>query len=134
MEILDLCDYNWQRQITFGDIPDMGRSSFHTVIDNYLYLFGGSNDSGLCNGFYQLNLETFEWLHLKNQGTTVPAMASGGTVAFGTSIIFFGGIASVIKPDKYKGSFKVNESFGYKFDNGWHNYLHEYDTILSMLQ
>ena len=131
LEILDLNDYSWRRQITNGDVPNMGTSSFHAVIDFYLYLFGGNNDSGLCNSLYQLNLKTFMWSSINpKESYTIPAMASGGTVVHGHSIFFFGGIANVIEPRKHFGSFKRKESFGYMFDNGWHNYLHEYDSFL----
>jgi hypothetical protein len=129
IEILDLLDYSWKRQTTFGDIPNMGRSSHHAVIDCHLYLYGGNNDSGFCGGLYKLNLRTYIWSNLI-VNCFPPAVASGGTAPFGSSIIFFGGVGEIKEvPVDHGCSYEISESFGYVFDYAWNNCLHEYDTL-----
>jgi hypothetical protein len=59
-----------------------------------------------------------------------PAVASGGTAPFGSSIIFFGGVGEIKEvPVDHGCSYEISESFGYVFDYAWNNCLHEYDTL-----
>lgn len=129
LEILDLVTYEWSEQMTFGDIPEMGRGSFHALMGDKLYLFGGSNDRGFCKGLYKLDLNTFKWDNLSRYSVS-PPLCLGGSVTSGTSLFFFGGVGN--KLNDAKGSYEPCKNLGYNFDYGWNNYLQEYDTFTSM--
>ena len=129
LEILDLVTYEWSEQMTFGDIPEMGKDSFHALMGDKLYLFGGRNDGGFCKGLYKLDLNTFKWDNLSRYSVS-PPLSLGGSVTSGTSLFFFGGVGHKI--NDAKGSYEPCKNLGYDFDYGWNNYLQEYDTFTSM--
>ena len=126
LEILDLYSHQWSRQKTYGeDIPNMGKSSFHSIVGNYLYIFGGNNDQGFCNELYKLDLKKFHWY--KVQGETLPptSVALGGTALYNNILLFFGGVGNKFVTS-HGAEFKDSESFGYTFPYGWHNALFGY--------
>lgn len=126
LEILDLCTYQWSRQKTYGeDIPDMGKSSFYAIVGNYLYLFGGTNDQGFCNGLYKLHLKLFHWCKLLGETLPPASVALGGTALYKNMLLFFGGVGNRFITE-YEAEFKNSESFGYNFPYGWHNALFGY--------
>ena len=114
--------------MTHGDIPQMGKGSFHAVKGDKLYLFGGSNDDGFCKGLYQLDLNTYKWDNLSDYSKS-PPLSLGGTVVYGSSLMFFGGAGQELK--NAKGDYQPCSNLGYSFDYGWNNYLQEYDTVTS---
>lgn len=128
LEILDLSTHEWREQMTHGDIPQMGKGSFHAVKGDKLYLFGGSNDDGFCKGLYQLDLNTYKWDNLSDYSKS-PPLSLGGTVVYGSSLMFFGGAGQELK--NAKGDYQPCSNLGYSFDYGWNNYLQEYDTVTS---
>ena len=131
---MDLSTYEWRRVKTYGDIPSMGKSSFHIVREDTLYLYGG-NSSEYCNGLYKLDLNTFHWQELKpNKSSSLPPkMCEGGSVLHGTSMFVYGGKGRPLQWTEsiFGATFKPNLSFGYLFDDGWHNALYEYSIIES---
>ena len=146
LEVLDLITYEWRRQTTFGDIPEMGKSSYHTVIYNTLYMFGGCT-TVYCNSLYKLDLITFTWSKL-NTLHSPPSMCEGGMVHYGRTLIIFGGKGKPLMTNlqrnptsndstpngatittRFGATFNPNFSFGYTFDDGWNNVMYEYDII-----
>ena len=129
LEILDLESYQWRREETHGKIPNAGRSSFHVIIDDHLYLFGGNNDKGYCNNLYKLDLNEYNWIELSDRPNSPPPMALGGTVSYNGTLILFGGVGLEFRPSLYGATFEWSQSFGYIFEHGWNNYLMEYDPV-----
>ena len=58
---------NWEQVESFGDKPSIVSNSRCVLIDDKLYLYGGFNESNHpVNDFYELSLNNFSWIRLKN--------------------------------------------------------------------
>lgn len=52
----------------FDDIPPERSGATGTILDHYLYMFGGYSEDGNLNTLYRLNLFNLKWHHLKPSG------------------------------------------------------------------
>lgn len=121
--------------MTYGNpIPFMGKSSYHALFDDTLYLFGGCSKI-YENDLFKLNLLNYHWEKVfPSKLSRIPSpTCEGGTGRFGTSIFIYGGKGNPL-PDTESANgatFKSNLNFGYHCDDGWHNALYEYNIIES---
>ena len=128
LEIFDLKTHKWSKQVVSGDIPSQCRGSFHAVVGNTLYLFGGYNENGFSNSLYALNLDTFKWSELDCQSCVPTPKFLGRMVAFGKRLVTFGGCGVGDKFNEDLGAeFLPDDSFGNFLGSGWNNALHEYN-------
>ena len=136
LEILDLCTYEWQREKTSGDIPFMGKSLYHILVDDTLFLFGGVSRS-YHNQLYKLSLLNYQWEKVSPSSiSSIPSpMCEGGSVRHGTSMFVYGGKGNPLphSNSSHGATFKSNLNFGYLCDDGWHNALYEYNFVDSKL-
>ena len=91
LEIFDLDNCEWHKQLTFGSFPRLGNSSCYGVIGSTLYIIGGMNDLAYFDETYALNLETFKWTSLPNAPLE---RALGGCVVHGTALFTLGGVGN----------------------------------------
>ena len=130
IEIFDLRTREWRKQIVYGDVPTQCRGSFHVVVGNTLYLFGGYNEpDGFSNALYALNLDTFNWQKPSQDPIHAPTPKFlGGMVAFGKRLVVFGGYGT--KGDfkeTHGATFLLNATFGGNSGSVWNNAVHEYN-------
>ena len=133
LEIMDLSTYEWRREKTYGgdNIPYMGKFSYHIVLDDTFYLFGGLS-SEYHNDLHKLNLLTFHWKKIFPTSSIPPSpMCEGQAILYGTSMFIFGGLGNPLpnRNSPQGATFERNFSFGYQSDDGWHNALYEYSTV-----
>ena len=128
VEIFDLQTREWRKQEVNGTTPSWCRSSFHAVVGNTLYLFGGFNDAGYSKSLYVLNLDTFEWQVIPESISGPTAKCLGGMVSFGSRLIAFGGVGTDVGFTGVNGAtFLPDNSFVQSAIQGWNNAIHEFD-------
>ena len=121
--------------MTYGDsIPYMGTSSYHMLLDDTLYLFGGAGKN-YRNDLHKLNLFNYRWENIFPNGSIPSPTCEGGSICYGTSMLVYGGKGNPLPhSESPKGAtFKANLNFGYLCDDGWHNALYEFNTIESKI-
>eukprot|EP00127_Corallochytrium_limacisporum_P003797 Clim_evm11s153 gene=Clim_evmTU11s153 len=95
---LDLLYWEWERLETTGDLPGELTSHSAVLVENKMYLFGGSGHRfGLSNSskLYVLDVDTLEWTLLsKGNGRVLPAPRYGQSLTFSlrrNSLYVYGG-------------------------------------------
>ena len=116
-----------------GDFPCCPSGGCAAVIDDKLFLFGGSNQNeAASNSLYELNLITRTW---KNRSNDTSGEKPSGRNKFGcwvkdNEIIYFGGYGHPpANPLIVLGDFEFHDTNGHIDGFGWNNHLFSLDTV-----
>ena len=138
MDVYSVVTNSWHRHETTAagdddEVPDYGKGSAMVAYKEHLYLFGGWNESDFTSEVHQLDIDTFQWKHLKiaeGPGVVKPSPRYlTDTVVFKSKMCVFGGVGSPIDDGTLQQGAKFIEfrQFEHSYGFGWNNEMFFFD-------
>ncbi|KPM07121.1 kelch domain-containing protein [Sarcoptes scabiei] len=117
-------------------MPIERSSACATIIENFLYLFGGFSEEGNLNTLNRLNLSTLKWSRLRPNGREPLPCDKNIGWEFDGNFYLFGGYGPVprIWSEDFPFQFIFDNSSHWHYVRGWNNQLVYYDREMNCWQ
>jgi hypothetical protein len=106
-------EFSWERIHIPSSLSPCSRESASAVLykNKRLIVFGGCTGKSRLNDVWSLNIDTFQWTHIKTKGSLPKARSMHSADIIGDRMFFFGGM--IKNEDSSDSEWKVTDSFGY---------------------